>query len=333
MSASREDSMPIKPEDEGLHAPGPQPEWNESAFLAWRDSASGVGGNHRIGNEINRGTANMWLGLYTDSGMRFRDVREGVPFERMTGGSGLKCDSQQIFHDGKDLRLVSTSDDYSVNLVIKDLPGCERWATSASFTAYWEALQNVQKEHYNSHCAVSGTVRIRGSEFTVSGYGWRDHSWGPRKWEEILNVRIVAGNFGGKTPFGFYSALHANGALARAAMINRDGQWEDIKDFELTVAVDEDGVTAKSADVRSVLPEGAPFDVHFDLADGVLVKTRDYTSFEAVGDVTALKTGQKGFGYFALTNNPRAGREQPPLFFHGVAENGFSMRKPVVHGS
>ena len=40
--------------DEGLHPAGDDPDWQESAYLAWRDPVSGLGGNHRIGNEPNR---------------------------------------------------------------------------------------------------------------------------------------------------------------------------------------------------------------------------------------------------------------------------------------
>ena len=64
--------------DEGLHAAGDDPDWQESAYLAWRDPSSGLGGNHRIGNEPNRGTANLWCGLYHQDGTRFRCNGEGL---------------------------------------------------------------------------------------------------------------------------------------------------------------------------------------------------------------------------------------------------------------
>lgn len=323
MTAKRTDSTPIDARDEGLHPNGPQPEWQESVFLAWRDSVRGVGGNHRIGNEINRGTANIWFGLYTDSGVRYRDNREGLQFERVARGYGLKAGPQQLFHDGDVLRYIAVNEEYSVNIVIEDLPGSQKWGHTSP-----TQMAVSQREHFDTHCRVSGKVSIGDEELVVDGYGWRDHSWGPREWDKILNVRIIAGNFGGKRPYGFYSNMHANGNVSRSGMINLTGRWEDISDFTLTVAVEEDGVSARSAEVRSVLADGTPFDLHFDLSDSVLVKIREYTSVEGVGDVINLETGEKGFGYFAITNNPRSGREQPPLILHGTVENGRS-RRPI----
>ena len=62
--------MEIRPEDEGPHAADPDEAWQESVYLAWRDVRSGIGGQHRIGNEPNRETANLWCGVYSDSGDR-----------------------------------------------------------------------------------------------------------------------------------------------------------------------------------------------------------------------------------------------------------------------
>ena len=69
-------------EDEGLHPAGPEENWQESVCIGWRDLAGGIGGFHRIGNEVNLGTANMWCGVFADSGDQFRWNAEDLPLVR-----------------------------------------------------------------------------------------------------------------------------------------------------------------------------------------------------------------------------------------------------------
>jgi hypothetical protein len=82
-------------------------------------------------------------------------------------------------------------------------------------------------------------------------------------------------------------------------------------------------LTAKSADVRGRYPSGEPFVAHFDLTGAVVVQTREYLGIESVGEIS-LTTGEKGFGYFAVSTNARAGRAVPPLVVAAVAKNGLS---------
>ena len=101
--------MPVDTTDEGLHPAGDDPDWQESAYLAWRDRASGLGGNHRIGNELNRGTANLWCGVYHQGGTRFRCNGEALALERLDQ-AGLCAGPQRLFHDGEHLRFMLDGD-------------------------------------------------------------------------------------------------------------------------------------------------------------------------------------------------------------------------------
>src|SRR5580700_5157208 len=96
-------TMPVNARDEGLHPAGDDVDWQESAYLTWRDSESGLGGNHRIGNELNRGTANLWCGVYHEDGTRFRYNGEDLPLQRLEE-HGLSAGPQMLFHDGARLR-------------------------------------------------------------------------------------------------------------------------------------------------------------------------------------------------------------------------------------
>ena len=106
-------------DDEGLHPAGDDPDWQESAYLAWRDPVSGLGGNHRIGNELNRETANLWCGVYHESGTRFRCNGEALPLVRLEE-VGLCAGPQRLFHDGEQLRFVLDGDGCRADLEITD---------------------------------------------------------------------------------------------------------------------------------------------------------------------------------------------------------------------
>jgi hypothetical protein len=105
--------------DEGLHPAGQDADWQESVYLTWRDSRAGLGGNHRLGNELNRGTANLWCGVYRDDGTRFRGNGEGLPLECLAA-HGVVAGVQRLFHDGKSLRFLLDADDCRIDFEIED---------------------------------------------------------------------------------------------------------------------------------------------------------------------------------------------------------------------
>lgn len=307
----------IKQEDEGLHACGPDIDWQESVFLAWRDPVTGIGGDHRIGNELNRGVSNMWCGVYTDAKNRFRLNAEGIALQRLENAYGLQCGPQRMFHDGRSLRFLLDTDDCRVDLEITDIPLSEHWLENTG------VMLTSQSNHYDIHCTVKGTARIADQSVAVSGYGWRDHSWGVRKWDQILHHRCLSGNFGEGYIFDFFSMLFANGTLVKGGRITENGNRESIHSFDFVVGMADDCLTAQSATVRGRRPSGQEFDLHFDLADGVVVQTREYVGVEAVGEIKTTGT-KPGFGYFALSSNARAGRAFPVLALHSVMKNGLS---------
>jgi hypothetical protein len=53
------------------------------------------------------------------------------------------------------------------------------------------------RAHYEQHMQVEGELRIEGaSPILLSGFGLRDHSWGPRYWQSTPSYRWITANFG-----------------------------------------------------------------------------------------------------------------------------------------
>lgn len=310
------------PAEEGVHSSSDDAAWQESVFLAWHDPVRGVGGLHRIGTEINRGLSNMWCGVFRDGGACFRRNLDGVALQPYPEGKGFACGPQTFSHDDQALRWSLQEDDCNVQLEVTDLPSGDLWVSNT------DSMMAVSVTgHFHHHCRVRGTVRLGNETFEVEGSGWRDHSWGPRHWDAILHHRCFSASFSDDYAIDFYSLLDAKGALSRGGVVARGGKVENVDDFTFTVAIDDDGLTAESADVQGRLPGGAPFAAHFDLAGAVVVQTREYVGIETVGTIT-LASGEKGFGYMAVSNNARGGLAQPPLAINAILEDGLSADHP-----
>src|ERR1700722_6942775 len=105
--------------DEGLHPAGDDPDWQESAYLAWCDIASGLGGNHRIGNELNRGTANAWCGVYQRGGAQFRCNGEALPLLRLHE-EGVFAGPQRIVREGDRVYFLLDGDGCRIEFEVED---------------------------------------------------------------------------------------------------------------------------------------------------------------------------------------------------------------------
>jgi len=186
--------------DEGLHPAGDDPDWQESAYLAWRDPLSGLGGNHRIGNEPNRRTANLWCGVYHQDGTRFRCNGEGldqpVLDDVVAGVFGVGAGPQRIFHDGARLRFVLDGDGCRADLVITD-EGERSFADAKTFSGASGTTGTIFSNNFHVACRVSGTVELDGRRAEVVDVpAWRDHSWGVRRWDSFVSSRSFGGAHG-----------------------------------------------------------------------------------------------------------------------------------------
>lgn len=62
--------------------------------------------------------------------------------------------------------------------------------------AQGEAKRQFARGHFEQHGAAEGAIRIGGREYAIDGFGLRDHSWGPRYWQNTGYYRWLTMNFG-----------------------------------------------------------------------------------------------------------------------------------------
>ena len=146
--------------DEGLHPAGDDPDWQESAYLAWYDRSTGLGGNHRMGNELNRETANLWCGVYQRGGARFRCNGEDLPLVRLHE-AGVCAGPQRIVQDGDRLYFVLDGDGCRIEFEIED-SGQRAYANAQTFTGSSGATGTIFSNNFHVFCRVRGTVSLDG---------------------------------------------------------------------------------------------------------------------------------------------------------------------------
>jgi hypothetical protein len=302
--------VPIDPVEEGPHPAGEDVDWQESAYLAWRDPRAGLGGNHRIGTEPNRATANLWCGVYADDGTRFRHNDEGFALEKLD--HGLLAGPQRLFHDGTDLRFVLDADGCQADLVVEDEPGPAERVGASAFAGAATILAN----NFHVFCRVRGTVAMDGRAFEINGRGWRDHSWGVRKWDSFLASRSFGGAWGSDLEFRYGSMVGVNGTFFRHGALVRDGVPLEVRETRMLVTMDDDSLRCTAADVFYRTTEGDTT-VRLEVRGGMIGATGRRFGWESVGDAT-VNGEPGGWAFLEVNNNPRNGSD-PPVFALGDA--------------
>jgi hypothetical protein len=303
--------MPLDARDEGLHPAGDDVDWQESVYLAWRDREHGLGGNHRIGNEENRGTANLWCGVYADGGTRFRHNGEDLALARLDE-PGLGAGPQRLFHDGDRLRFVLDGDGCRLDFEIDDDAGTFTESGASTFTGPTGSAGTIFSNNFHVFCRVRGTAVLDGHTAEVDAPAWRDHSWGVRRWGSFLASRSFSGAFGNSLRFRYGSMVGANGSFFRHGGLVRDGAELAVASAQMLVHMDDDALRCPSAEVRYDLADGSTTSVRIDTIGGMIGATRERFGWESVGDVSVDGT-PGGWGFLEVNNNPRHG-EQPPAF-------------------
>jgi hypothetical protein len=102
--------------------------------------------------------------------------------------------------------------------------------------------------HTEQHMAITGTVAVGDEVFTITdGLGLRDHSWGPRFWQNVWWYRWLTVNLGPTLGFALTisgseedpDARRVHGFLYDSDRYD-DNSWVPIRDGQLTSTYDTD---------------------------------------------------------------------------------------------
>ena len=198
----------LDPRDEYPHPIEADRNFNESMYTNIFDPSSRLGGWFRVGNRPNEGYAEVSCCLYLpDGGVGFMFGRPEIQNNDALDAGGMKFEVVEPFkklrltYEGmvclmkNPLDMANPKKAFTENPLVNckadlhyqgaaPMYGGER--VSEDGTPIQEKPEEAfARAHYEQHMMGRGTITVGDQDFRVDGYGLRDHSWGPRYWQNI----------------------------------------------------------------------------------------------------------------------------------------------------
>jgi hypothetical protein len=195
-------------QDEGVHAPGDQINWNESRYVDFWDPVRRIGGWFRIGARPNARYAEMSACVYLPDGrVAFAFDRAEIDANGLTAGGQTwevtePWQTNRVSYAG----LMSLFDDpwalTNPKRAFAEAPAEPAEIALECTTAGLGATMGQDQDqhhliflpgqadfHYQHMAHVVGTVKIGDETYQIDGRGGKDHSWGPRNWHAKIYLR------------------------------------------------------------------------------------------------------------------------------------------------
>ena len=245
--------LKLEPRDEYMHPPSTAENYNESMYFNLYDAAQRVGGWFRLGNRVNEGYAEMTNCLYLpDGSVAFMYQRPEIAHNQAFDAGGMRFTVAEPFqrlsahylgevlllkHPGEMIdpgrafknnpRLPCTVDiDYRG---VSPLYGGEPVHADGS---PWRENPNagLYLGHYEQHIAGSGSIRVGDREWRVDGLGLRDHSWGPRYWQNVPWYRWLPMSFSEDFAIMVLDKMLGDGTRIVGGMVLTEGRYDLVRE-------------------------------------------------------------------------------------------------------
>jgi hypothetical protein len=245
-------ATPILPVDEFMHEPTDHPQFNESAYYNFVDGDSGYGLLIRMGNRVNEGHAEVTVVVYLPGGAAaIRFDRAPIATNDAFDAAGLRFDvieplqtmqvtfsgTAYLLPKGTDLadpkRAFGTSPQVPVNLGLRYESLIPVYGLGEG-SGIQGAEDAIAVGHYQGPCRVTGWVELDGQRRDVNGLGYRDHSWGPRKWLGPSYWRWLSCLADDKNGFVAWSQKIGDERSPGNGMVLRDGVRELVTKVDVT---------------------------------------------------------------------------------------------------
>jgi hypothetical protein len=247
--------MRLDRSDEFTHPPSDAENFNESVYANGFDAGGEVGGWMRLGNRVNEGRAELSVCLYLPGGrVACQFLRPEIAANDRFDAGGLSFAVEEPFaraamdFEGEVLVLDDPS-------LISDPAAAFASAPRARGAVHWELTTvspahggepttpaaeaqtlygpEFSRGHFNQHIATVGSIEVGDERWEIDGFGWRDHSWGPRYWQAIWAYRLFLGNFGRDRGLMLLRNLQEAGGSKRLGVLLVDGAYEEVLDLDV----------------------------------------------------------------------------------------------------
>jgi hypothetical protein len=253
----------LDPEDEYMHPLEEARNFNESMYFNLFEAVEKpMGGWFRIGNRANEGYAEMTCCLYLpDGSVGFVYGRPEISGNDKLEAGGMRF---QVIEPFKQLRvefdgqvclmknphqMADPKKAFSENPMVDCKVEIDYRGVSPMFggepvnedgsSIEQKAEEAFARGHYEQHISGKGRFVIDGQVFPIEGFGLRDHSWGPRYWQNIYWYRWLPMNFGRDFALMASIVTQPDGKQHIGGMVLQDNNYISIEDVTIETVWDE----------------------------------------------------------------------------------------------
>lgn len=262
MDLGKNVTVRLVPEDEYTHPVEAARNFNESMYINLFDHQQRMGGWFRVGNRPNEGHAEMSCCIYLPDGrVGFMFARPEISGNEKIAAGGMAFDVIEPFkklvlsYEGNICLLANPQNMENPKKAFADnplLPCTIRIEfTGASPVFGGEALddngkpveehpdESFARAHYEQHMTGKGDIHIGENSYTIEGLGLRDHSWGPRYWQNLYWYRWMPMNFTRDFALNVSIVQMATGRQHVWGMVLRDGKYELVESASISSTLDD----------------------------------------------------------------------------------------------
>lgn len=314
--------------DEGCHEPDDNPLWQESVVVAFYDGDTGVGGQIRIGHTPNQGTTNFWHGLFKRGGEQYRQGDDAVALKAEDRGSHTLGSGGMVYRAGDgENRVVYDDGLTAIDLRFEDFyPLSDLWPHGQRAGKDVDVEQKIIRQHFECSGRIYGEVRMRDEVTHIDGLFHRDHSWGPRNWEQLPGHRWFNGTRGPDLSFSAGILLGEEDVFSGGYAV-RDGALHQADNVDVIVGLEADNLTVRNAEATWFFPDAEPLTLEWEHRGGIMNGNGRWIESDQLG-VFRIK-GEKDFGGMSLvsvsTGFPIAC--QPRLALRSALAMGFTPQR------
>lgn len=305
-----------------MHEPEASENYNESRYYNFFDQVTGFGGWVRLGNRVHEGYAELSVCLYLPDGrVGFIYDRPKITSNDAHDAGGLSFEvveafvTHKIAFDGRVCVLTDPSEMAEPREAFANNPyakcaialrldaagpiqGGEPVAEDGA-PIEGDPAKMFARGHTEQHMAVTGTVRIGEERFDLgNGLGMRDHSWGPRYWQNVWYYRWLTVNLGPDLGMGCtIGGDEAGNVGAKGFVYDRARYGDDrfvlIRDATIHSDYDDDWVPGSNTLV--VTTDDHSYEVTGEIWSTIPLRNR------REGKVTRITEGATRWSYDGIT--------------------------------
>ncbi len=247
----------VRPEDDYTHPLGPEENFNESMYFNFFDNRRRRGGFLRLGNRANEGYAEVTLSLFEpDGSVLFNYKRPEIANNDAYDAGGMRFETiepltrHRTTYDGSSVFLAKPEEMSDPGQAFRENPHkkvqvdlthegvAPVFGSRGTDAAHENEEEGFGRAHYEQHMRVTGNLTIDGETTEIDGFGLRDHSWGPRYWQNILSYRWLNCSFGPalnimvseinrtKTDRMEWGVVIRDGAISRITNVHIESQFD-----------------------------------------------------------------------------------------------------------